>query len=51
MKQKICVHPNEVRYSAQSVEVNIIQTLGNAEMSIPFPMKNNPETFRLLLIY
>lgn len=50
VEQKICLHPDEARHTAQSVGVNIKQTLENANMPIPFPMKGNPETFGLVLI-
>jgi predicted metal-binding protein len=50
LEQKVCIHPTEARYTAQSVGVNIQQTLENANMPIPFPMKGNPETFGLVLI-
>ena len=50
LEQKLCLHPSEARYTAQSVGVNIIQTLENAGMTIPFPMKGAPETFGMVLI-
>ena len=50
IEQKVCLHPTEARYTAQSVGVNIKQTLENAGIPIPFPMKGNPETFGLVLI-
>jgi predicted metal-binding protein len=50
VEQKICIHPIEARYSAQSVGINIKQTLENLDMSIPFPFKSFPETFGLVLI-
>jgi predicted metal-binding protein len=49
-EQKICIHPTEARYSAQSVGINVKQTLENAGMPIPFPMEGTPETFGLVLI-
>ena len=48
--KKVCINATEARYTAQSVGVNIQQTLENANMPIPFPMKGNPETFGLVLI-
>ncbi|MCW4015827.1 MAG: DUF2284 domain-containing protein [Candidatus Bathyarchaeota archaeon] len=50
VKQKVCINPTKARYTAQSVGVNIKQTLANAGMPIPFPMKGKPETFGLVLI-
>lgn len=50
LEQKFCLHPNEARYTAQSVGVNIKQTLENAGMPIPFPMQDSPETFGMVLI-
>ncbi|PVX26129.1 MAG: metal-binding protein [Candidatus Bathyarchaeum sp.] len=50
VEKKVCIHPTEARYTAQSVGVNIKQTLDNASMSILFPMKGAPETFGLVLI-
>jgi predicted metal-binding protein len=50
VEQKICIHPTEARYSAQSVGINVKQTLENAGMPIPFPMEGTPETFGLVLI-
>jgi predicted metal-binding protein len=50
LEQKVCVHPTKARYTAQSVGVNIQQTLEHAGMPIPFPMKDTPETFGLVLI-
>jgi predicted metal-binding protein len=50
IEQKICIHPTEARYSAQSVGINVKQTLENAGMPIPFPMKGTPESFGLVLI-
>jgi len=50
VEQKICIHPTEARYTAQSVGINIKQTLENAGMPIAFPMKATPETFGLVLI-
>jgi predicted metal-binding protein len=49
-ERKICLYPTKARYTAQSVGVNIKQTLENAGIPIPFPMKGNPETFGLVLI-
>ena len=48
--KKTCLHPNQARYTAQSVGVNIKQTLENAGIPIPFPMKGAPETFGMVLI-
>lgn len=49
VNQKTCLHPNQARYTAQSVGVNINQTLENT--GIPtFPMKGAPETFGMVLI-
>ena len=50
IEQKLCIHPTEARYSAQSVGVNIKQTLENAGIPIPFPFKDAPETFGMVLI-
>ncbi|MCW4023170.1 MAG: DUF2284 domain-containing protein [archaeon] len=50
LKQKICRHPDQARYTAQSVGVNVKQTLENAGIPIPFPMKGAPETFGMVLI-
>lgn len=50
VEQKFCLHPSQARYTAQSVGVNIKQTLKNAGMPIPFPMKGAPETFGMILI-
>ncbi len=50
IEQKVCIHPTEARYSAQSVGVNIKQTLENAGIPIPFPFKDAPETFGMVLI-
>jgi len=50
VERKICIHPTEVRYTAQSVGVNIMQTLENVGMPIPFLLKDTPETFGLVLI-
>ncbi len=50
LDQKVCLHPNKARYTAQSVGVNIKQTLKNAGIPIPFPMKGAPETFGMVLI-
>jgi predicted metal-binding protein len=50
IKEKICLHPAEARYSAQAVGINVLQTLENAGMPIPIPFKKNPESFGLILI-
>ena len=50
IKEKICLHPTEARYSAQAVGINVLQTLENAGMPIPVPFKKNPESFGLILI-
>jgi predicted metal-binding protein len=50
LEQKICLHPSQARYTAQSVGVNIKQTLEKAGIPIPFPMKGAPETFGMVLI-
>lgn len=50
VEQKICRHPSKARYTAQSVGVNIKQTLKNAGIPIPFPMRGAPETFGMVLI-
>ncbi|HSQ52984.1 MAG TPA: DUF2284 domain-containing protein [Acidobacteriota bacterium] len=50
LKEKICLHPTEARYSAQAVGINVLQTLENAGMPIPIPFKKNPESFGLILI-
>ena len=50
VEQKFCIHPTEARYSAQSVGINVKQTLENTDMPIPFPFKGTPETFGLVLI-
>lgn len=50
IKEKMCTHPTEARYSAQAVGINVLQTLKNAGMPIPYPFKKNPETFGLVLI-
>jgi predicted metal-binding protein len=49
-KEKICIHPTEARHSAQSVGINVLQTLENAGIPIPVPFKKNPESFGLVLI-
>ena len=49
-KEKVCIHPTEARHSAQSVGINILQTLENAGIPIPVPFKKNPESFGLVLI-
>jgi predicted metal-binding protein len=48
--EEVCTHPTEARYSAQAVGINVLQTLENAGMPIPYPFKKNPESFGLLLI-
>ncbi len=50
VEQKFCIHPTEARYSAQSVGINVKQTLENADMPMQFPFKGAPETFGLVLI-
>ena len=50
VKERICSHPTEARYSAQAVGINVLQTLENADMPIPVPFKKNPESFGLVLI-
>ncbi len=50
VEQKICIHPTEARYTAQSVGINIKHTLENAGMPMQFPFKGTPETFGLVLI-
>ncbi|MCW4035181.1 MAG: DUF2284 domain-containing protein [Candidatus Bathyarchaeota archaeon] len=50
IEQKQCLRPSEARYTAQSVGINIMQTLENAGIPIPFPMKGSPETFGMVLI-
>lgn len=50
IKEKVCLHPTEARYSAQAVGINVLQTLENAGMPIPVPFKKNPESFGLILI-
>jgi predicted metal-binding protein len=50
IEQKLCIHPTEARYSAQSVGVNIKQTLENAGIPILFPFKDAPEIFGMVLI-
>jgi predicted metal-binding protein len=50
IKEKICNHPTEARYSAQAVGINVLQTLENAGMPIPVPFKKTPESFGLVLI-
>lgn len=50
LEQKICLQPSQARYTAQSVGVNIKQTLEKAGIPIPFPMKGTPETFGMVLI-
>jgi predicted metal-binding protein len=50
IKEKMCLHPTEARYSAQAVGINVLQTLENAGMPIPVPFKKNPKSFGLILI-
>jgi predicted metal-binding protein len=50
VEQKFCVYPTEARYSAQSVGINVKQTLENAHMPMQFPFKGAPEPFGLVLI-
>lgn len=50
IKEKMCLHPTEARYSAQAVGINVLQTLENAGMPIPVPFKKNLESFGLILI-
>ena len=50
IKERICTHPTEARYSAQAVGINVLQTLENAGMPIPVPFKKTPESFGLVLI-
>jgi predicted metal-binding protein len=50
IEQKFCIHPTEARYSAQSVGINVKQTLEYADMPMQFPFKGTPETFGLVLI-
>jgi predicted metal-binding protein len=50
IEQKTCRQPSKARYTAQSVGVNVEQTLENAGIPIPFPMKDAPETFGMVLI-
>jgi predicted metal-binding protein len=50
IKEKVCTHPTEARYSAQAVGINVLQTLKNAGIPIPYPFKNNPESFGMVLI-
>ena len=50
IKERICLHPTEARYSAQAVGINVLQTLENAGMPISVPFKKNPESFGLILI-
>jgi len=47
---KICRHLTEARYTAQSVGVNVLKTLENAGMPMPFPFKKKPESFGMVLI-
>ena len=39
VEQKFCIHPTEARYSAQSVGINVKQTLENADMPCSFRSK------------
>jgi predicted metal-binding protein len=48
--EEMCTHPTEARYSAQAVGINILQTLENAGIPIPYPFQKNPESFGLVLI-
>jgi predicted metal-binding protein len=50
VEEKMCTHPTEARYSAQAVGINVLQTLENAGMPIPYPFNKNPESFGLVLI-
>ena len=50
LEEKICRQPSQARYTAQSVGVNVEQTLEKAGIPIPFPMKGAPETFGMILI-
>lgn len=50
VEEKICIHPTEARYSAQAVGINVLQTLENAGIPIPYPFQKNPESFGLVLI-
>jgi predicted metal-binding protein len=50
IEQGVCLYPTEARYTAQSVGVNIKQTLENAGIPMQFPFKGAPETFGLVLI-
>jgi predicted metal-binding protein len=50
VEEKMCTHPTEARYSAQAVGINVLQTLENAGMPIPYPFEKNPESFGLVLI-
>jgi predicted metal-binding protein len=48
--EEVCAHPTEARYSAQAVGINVLQTLENAGIPIPYPFQKNPESFGLVLI-
>jgi predicted metal-binding protein len=50
VEQKVCIHPTEARCSAQAVGINILQTLKNAGMPMPYPFNKTPESFGLVLI-
>ena len=50
IEEKVCIHPTEARHSAQSVGINVLQTLENTGIPIPVPFKKNPESFGLVLI-
>ena len=50
VEQKFSIHAREARYSAQSVGINVKQTLEHADMPMQFPFKGAPETFGLVLI-
>ena len=50
VKEGICNHPTEARYSAQTVGINFLQTLENVGIPIPVPFQKNPESFGLVLI-
>ena len=50
VEQKVCIRPTKARCSAQAVGINILQTLENAGMPMPYPFKKSPESFGLVLI-
>lgn len=50
VEQKVCILPTKARCSAQAVGINILQTLENAGMPMPYPFKKSPESFGLVLI-